>query len=305
MKRPFDIDPDLYPFQDNWIEIDNIMIHYVDEGPKDSEHILICFHGNPTWSLLYSEIIKKLKDSIRIIAPDYPGFGMSSKPKYPDYTYIPEAHSRIMEIFLNRLGIFENQFSIFIQDWGGPIGLSAIRNYIKNLKHIFLGNTWAWKFKEGTKMYESAKSFSEKMGGDTILEQIKQKNSFLMISLPLLLRGIKKRNPEKREALKKAYLAPFNTEESRIPTWVFPRSIIRSSDLLEEIEKKVLPLIQNIPSTIFWGEKDMVFPPIVREEWEKILNHYRRVDFPDASHFFQEEEPEQIAIEIKKDLKIL
>jgi haloalkane dehalogenase len=49
-------------------------VHYVDEGAGPP---LLLLHGNPTWSFLYREIIKGLRDSYRCIAPDHPGFGLS------------------------------------------------------------------------------------------------------------------------------------------------------------------------------------------------------------------------------------
>ncbi|MFX1594383.1 MAG: haloalkane dehalogenase, partial [Promethearchaeota archaeon] len=41
-----------FPFKPNYIEIDEIRIHYVDEGPKDAEIVLL-MHGEPSWSYLY------------------------------------------------------------------------------------------------------------------------------------------------------------------------------------------------------------------------------------------------------------
>jgi haloalkane dehalogenase len=292
MKRPFEIASEIFPFESRWKKIKDINIHYIDEG--EGPVILFC-HGNPTYSLLYSNIISKLRDKYRCIAMDYPGFGMSGKPEYPGYGYTPEEHSEILKEFILKMKL--EDFSIFVQDWGGPIGLNAACDLSERIKYLFIGNTWAWEFKEGTPSGESARGFSNKMGGDDLKEKIMQKNSFMNISISLLLRGIKKRNPEQAEKLKEAYVAPFNTPESRIPTWVFPRRIIESGKFLDELSKK-LPRIINKKAILFWGEKDVIFPAPVKEEWKRILKNFTEVSLPEASHFFQEEEPDQIAQEI-------
>ncbi len=45
-----------FPYEPNYLEVDNIRIHYVDEGPKDAEFLLL-MHGEPGWSFLYRNMI--------------------------------------------------------------------------------------------------------------------------------------------------------------------------------------------------------------------------------------------------------
>ena len=42
-----------YPFAENFVEVDdleggNLRVHYVDEGPRDADPIVL-LHGEPTW----------------------------------------------------------------------------------------------------------------------------------------------------------------------------------------------------------------------------------------------------------------
>ena len=75
-----------YGFESNYIDIDGIRVHYLDEGAGKP---VVLFHGEPTWSFLYRKIIGPLTTAgYRSIVPDYPGFGMSDKPTDPSfYTY--------------------------------------------------------------------------------------------------------------------------------------------------------------------------------------------------------------------------
>ena len=77
-----------YPFQPNYIDIQGLRIHYLDEGPQDSEPILL-LHGEPTCSYLFRKMIPVLTDAgHRVIVPDMVGFGKSDKfVSIDDYSY--------------------------------------------------------------------------------------------------------------------------------------------------------------------------------------------------------------------------
>src|SRR5882724_11546057 len=58
-----------------------LRMHYLDEGPRDAEHVFLCLHGQPTWSYLYRRMIPLLVAAgHRVVAPDFFGFGKSDKP---------------------------------------------------------------------------------------------------------------------------------------------------------------------------------------------------------------------------------
>ena len=81
-----------YPFAPHYSQIDDsqidgLRIHYVDEGPRDAEPVLM-LHGEPSWSYLYRKMIPIIVAAgYRAIAPDLVGFGRSDKPaQRQDYT---------------------------------------------------------------------------------------------------------------------------------------------------------------------------------------------------------------------------
>ena len=56
-------------------------MHYLDEGPRDAP-VALCLHGEPTWSYLYRKMIPALLAAdLRVVAPDFFGFGRSDKPE--------------------------------------------------------------------------------------------------------------------------------------------------------------------------------------------------------------------------------
>ena len=82
-----------FPYEPHYIEnlkgYEDLRMCYYDEGPKDSNEVFFCLHGEPTWSYLYRRMIPIfLERGYRIIALDFFGFGRSDKPvKDEIYTF--------------------------------------------------------------------------------------------------------------------------------------------------------------------------------------------------------------------------
>src|SRR5215469_5781260 len=98
--RPFQPDSAEYPFQDRWLAYRDGHIHYLDEGRGPT---VLLLHGNPTWSYLYRNIIKELRGTCRLIAPDFLGFGMSKAPS--DFGFTPKEQAEALETLINHLDL--------------------------------------------------------------------------------------------------------------------------------------------------------------------------------------------------------
>ena len=108
-----------------------------DEG---SGPTLLLLHGNPTWSFLYRDVIRALRDEFRCVALDYPGFGLSS-PR-PGYRCLPEEHTHVVTAFVDALGL--SGVTLVAHDWGGPIGLATVEQRPTAFDRLVLANTWDW-----------------------------------------------------------------------------------------------------------------------------------------------------------------
>jgi haloalkane dehalogenase len=119
-----------YPFKSNFVQIEGINIHYVDEGCFD-DHALLFLHGVPTWSFTFRKIIPEcVTASNRVIAPDLPGFGKSDKNGLSKNLSL-ENLVIWMEEFIWRLGL--KKIFLFAHDWGAIIGLMLAA---KNPEHF-------------------------------------------------------------------------------------------------------------------------------------------------------------------------
>lgn len=106
------------PYHRRSTEIAGRTITFVDHGPEDAQPVLLV-HGNPTWSYLWRKVIGMLDGAtLRIIAPDLPGFGTSDKPRRASAHQL-DMHIGTVSTLLEQLGL---RAPITVgQDWGGPI----------------------------------------------------------------------------------------------------------------------------------------------------------------------------------------
>src|SRR5947208_3501095 len=170
--RPEWVPETLYPFEDRYAEIGGGRVHYVDEG---SGPPLLLLHGNPTWSFLYRDVIKGLRDGFRCIAPDYPGFGLS-RPA-PGYGYTPAEHADVLERLVLELDL--KDVTMMVQDWGGPIGFSVATRHPDRFAGFVIGNTWAWP-----KADPFTRLFSLVLGGPIGGYLILRRNLFVEKAIP-------------------------------------------------------------------------------------------------------------------------
>ncbi len=111
---------DGYPFAPNYVMVGDLRLHYVDEGPRDADVVLM-LHGEPSWSYLYRKMIPIFAEAgYRAVAPDLVGFGKSDKPtEQSDYTYA--RHLEWMQSWLDAVDL--KNITLVCQDWGSLIGL--------------------------------------------------------------------------------------------------------------------------------------------------------------------------------------
>ena len=126
-----------FPFTPHYVELGELRMHYIDEGPRDAPPVLL-LHGEPSWSYLYRHMIPPLAAAgHRVVVPDLIGFGRSDKPvRKSDYSYAQ--HVAWMQAFITQLDL--RQISLFCQDWGSLIGLRVAAENDGRFARIALGN---------------------------------------------------------------------------------------------------------------------------------------------------------------------
>jgi haloalkane dehalogenase len=132
-----------FDFEPHFVDVPDgdttLRVHYLDEGPRTGEVVLL-LHGEPSWSYLYRKVIPVLVAAgLRAVAPDLVGFGRSDKPSdRRDYSYA--RHVEWMRAALiDGLGL--EGITMVGQDWGGLIGLRLVAEHPDRFARVVTANT--------------------------------------------------------------------------------------------------------------------------------------------------------------------
>jgi len=113
-------------------------LFYREAGSKDFPTIVL-LHGFPSSSHMFRELIPQLADKFHVIAPDYVGFGYSDAPGVDEFEYTFDNLAAHTEDLL-----FENlalkQFSMYVQDYGAPVGYRIASKHTDAIQSIVVQN---------------------------------------------------------------------------------------------------------------------------------------------------------------------
>jgi haloalkane dehalogenase len=128
-----------YSFAPHYLEgAGRLRMHYLDEGPRDAP-LALCLHGQPTWSYLYRKMIPAfLAAGLRVVAPDFFGFGRSDKPE-EEAVYTFDFHRDSIIALIEALDL--KRITLVCQDWGGLIGLTIPMDMADRFERLLVMNT--------------------------------------------------------------------------------------------------------------------------------------------------------------------
>jgi pimeloyl-ACP methyl ester carboxylesterase len=131
------------------VEADGVRVFYREAGPANAPVILL-LHGFPTSSFQYRELIPRLADRYRVIAPDLPGFGFTEVPEGRGYAYTFDALAKTIFAFTEALKL--TRYALYVFDYGAPTGfrlammaperVTAIVSQNGNAYEEGLGDAW-------------------------------------------------------------------------------------------------------------------------------------------------------------------
>ncbi len=272
---------DVYPFKFHFfVQPDGKHQHYVDEGPRDAP-VLLCMHGNPTWSFYYRSLIKRFSATHRVVVPDHIGCGLSDKPQ--DYPYTLEQHIDNAERLADALGL--DRVTLIAHDWGGAIGMGLAVRRPERIQRLVLSNTAAFR----SKRMPWRIGMCRVPGLGPLL--VRRFNGFSWAATHMAV--------ERRlgNAAKRGLVAPYADFESRVAIHAFVKDIPlgpkhRSYATLEAIEAG-LNQFRDRPALLVWGERDWCFTPRFRAQWERHLPEATVVALGDVGHYVLEDAPER------------
>ena len=279
--RPSWVPNDLYPFADHWADIGDHRVHYIDEGTGPP---ILLLNGNPSWSFGWRDVVLRLRDRFRCIAPDYPGFGLSEAG--PGFDYRPASQSRVVEGLVERLGL--DGLIVFGYAWGGPIGLGFAGRRPELVRALVIGNTWGWP-----DVRLQVKLFSAAVGGPLSPLLVERLNLMLRVYLPFNLKRAKLSDVERA-----AYEGPFPPERRHIMR-VFPREIITGKTYMGEVERG-LERLAGKPALILWPDSDPGFTDSDLKRWQGLFPAAITVHLERTGQFIDEDAPDDVALAVEE-----
>jgi pimeloyl-ACP methyl ester carboxylesterase len=122
----------------NYADVHGNKMFYREAGDKNAPSILL-LHGFPSSSHMYRNLIPQLADSFHVIAPDYVGFGYSDAPNAVDFAYtFDNLAAHVEGLLFGVLGL--KKFSIYVQDYGAPVGYRIASKHAQAIDAIIVQN---------------------------------------------------------------------------------------------------------------------------------------------------------------------
>ncbi len=270
-----------YTFTPHYFTVDDIRIHYLDEGPADAPIVLL-LHGEPSWSYLYRKMIPIISAAgYRVLAPDLVGFGRSDKPaRREDYTY--QRHVDWTRSWL--LGLDLQQITLFCQDWGGLIGLRLVAENGERFARVVAANTGL------------------PTGDLPLSDAFFAWQSFSQTASPLPIGGIIKSGcaTELAPEVIAAYEAPFPDESYKAGARQFPLLVpTKPDDPASQANRKAWEALSKWEKPFLTAFSDS--DPVTQggeHIFQKLIpgaTGQTHVTIKGASHFLQEDKGEELA----------
>ena len=124
------------------VEADGVRVFY-RAGGDPSAPVILLLHGFPASSFMFRELIPRLGDDYRVIAPDLPGFGFTQVPVERKYKYTFDQLALTIDAFTNALKL--NRYALYVFDYGAPTGFRLAMAHPERVTAIVTQNGNAYE----------------------------------------------------------------------------------------------------------------------------------------------------------------
>jgi pimeloyl-ACP methyl ester carboxylesterase len=234
--------------------------------------VLLLLHGFPASSFMYRDLISRLSNRFRVIAPDYPGFGYSDAPPANDFAYTFDHLADIIEKFTRRVGA--EKYSIYMQDFGGPVGFRLATRAPQQVTSLIIQNANAYE--EG--LPDGFWTTARRLWQDPSTANYDQLRDAALSDEALewnYTHGVKSSeaiNPDSWVLQRALLNRPGNKDAMLALLYDYRTNLGRYSEWHEYFRE------HQPPTLIVWGANDVIFPaPGARAYLQDVYDHALRV----------------------------
>ena len=124
------------------VSVRNLEIFYREAGPAKAP-VLVLLHGYPSSSHMFRNLIPALADRYHVIAPDLPGFGLSSSPDRSSFTYSFAMFADVVDAMLEQFSI--RSYALYVMDYGAPTGFRLALKHPERVTALITQNGNAYE----------------------------------------------------------------------------------------------------------------------------------------------------------------
>jgi pimeloyl-ACP methyl ester carboxylesterase len=276
------------------VEADGVEVFYRAAGDPSAPVVLL-LHGFPTSSFMFRNLIPRLADQFRVIAPDLPGFGFTEVPEKRKYAYSFDALARTLEAFTDALGL--DRYAIYVFDYGAPTGFRLAMRHPERVTAIVSQNGNAYEEGLGDAWGPIRKYWSAPTEENR--EVLRQNILTPEGTRWQYTHGVA--NPEsvapESYTLDAALLERKGNKEIQLDLFLDYASNVKLYPKFQEYFRKSKP-----PLLAIWGKNDPFFIPAGAEAFRKDLPN-AQVQFLDTGHFATETHVVEIAAAMREFLE--
>lgn len=277
---------DMYPFKSNFINLNGLAYHYIDEGEGEP---MLMLHGNPTWSFFYRELIRAFAPRFRTIVPDHMGCGFSDRPSADEYDFRLKSRISDLDALMTHLKP-DKKLTLIVHDWGGMIGLSWALDHLDRIQRIVILNTAGFLPPDGKPIPIRLK----------LIRNIAVFGVAAVLGLNVFVHGALWMAPHKilNTRVRAGLAAPYGRSiRNRLATLKFVQDIplypTDPSYAIVASTDRRLHKLSRIPMLIIWGAHDFVFDRDYFDEWLRRFPRAEAHYIEKAGHYLLEDAPEQ------------
>jgi pimeloyl-ACP methyl ester carboxylesterase len=276
------------------VDADGVKVFYRAAGDPGAPVVLL-LHGFPTSSFMFRELIPRLADRYRVIAPDLPGFGFTEVPAERKYKYSFEALAATIDAFTQALGL--DRYAIYVFDYGAPTGLRLAMAHPERVSAIFSQNGNAYEEGLGDAWAPIRKYWSEPTAENR--DVIRQNVLTLEGTRWQYTHGVANPASVAPESyiLDMALMERTGNKEIQLDLFLDYASNVKLYPKFQEYFRKSKP-----PLLAIWGKNDPFFIPPGAEAYRKDLPN-ARVQLLDTGHFATETHVVEIAAAMREFLE--
>ena len=256
------------------IDVDNVHYEYLEGGKGE---VLVLLHGFGGNKDNWTRIAKYLTPYFRVIAPDLPGFGESSRDKDATYTYSVQVAR--LHNFINALGI--RKFLIGGNSMGGNIAGNYTARFENEIICLWLIATGGVISPEPSELSQMLKSGDRNPLVAGNAEEYDRLLDFVFVNKPVIPGAIKRYLVE--DAINHR---PLNQILFKQIASVYTANFVPLEILLKDNPTKTL---------ILWGDKDRVLHMSAAKKLESVMPNAKSVIMKDVGHVPMVEKPEDSA----------